>query len=137
MNQIKKTIRFFIFNEWTWSVLGAFFAYFLLNLGPQEIDGVAIGYYAINWPQALIATAGAMSGLMAIARIGMWFNARILHNWIWKKRDSENPGYNYSPIDFKYLSGWQRTLISIAFFFFLFTLSFFMFLQFLKMGAPL
>jgi hypothetical protein len=137
MSHIKNIVRFFILHDWMYSVLGAFFAYFLLNLGPQEIAGVAIGYYAVNWPQALIATAGAMAGLMAIIRIGMWFNQRILHNWIWAKKDLENPDHKYSSTDFKSLSAWQRTLLSIGFFFFFFTVGFFLFLQFLKMGAPL
>ena len=135
MKLLKGIVRFVIFQDWTWSVIACFLVYFGMQWGPQEINGIPVAYYAINWLQALAATAGVMSGLMAIVRIGMWFNVRIAHNWFWsKKKEDEKLSHKRSPVDFINLTAWQRTvvvlLISLCFFFF----AFFLFLQFLKMG---
>lgn len=105
----KRILRFVIFHDWTWAVAFSFMVYWLTNWGPPSIGGVAMEYYAINWMQALMATAGILSGLFSLARLGLWFNIRGFHNFIWGKKDDGTGKRDIPSItDFNNLKPWQR-----------------------------
>lgn len=135
-----KIKRFLFMHDWIWSVAFAFFAYLFVNYGPPQVLNMPMVYFGINWLQPLIATAGIMAGLFAIARLGMWFNTRKLHDFIYgQKNHHENgPEYNnYSFTDFKKISAWQRLLLAFFFLFVLLTMALIVFLKFIPLNAPI
>lgn len=123
---LKKLKRFIVFHDWTWSVVFAFLTYWVSNWGPPSLMGVPMTYYAINWLQAIVATAGVMAGLYSIARLGLWFNLRKLHQYIYGQKNErqstdelseqrrEQPTYNnYSFADFKKIEPrWVKLLFA-------------------------
>lgn len=143
---MKKIKRWVLLHDWVWSVAIAFLSYWLLNLGPASVGGVAMEYYAINWIQALIATAGIMAGLFAVARLGLWFNLRKVHDYLWgKKYRVEESGIEYREYklysfeDFKNLKAWQKLLLVSGWLVFFFSAALLVFLRLLSAAsvAPL
>lgn len=84
---LHKLKRFVLVHDWTWSVLLTFFAYMFVNYGPPVLFNVPMAYFTINWIQPLVATAGVMSGLYSIARLGLYFNIRKMHDYMYGNKN--------------------------------------------------
>lgn len=139
---MKGVKRWLLMHDWIWSVAVAFLSYWFLNMGPSSVGGVAMEYYAINWIQALIATAGIMAGLFAAARIGLWFNLRKVHNYLWGKRYKvEESGIEYREYklysfeDFIKLKAWQKLLFASFWLVFFFSVAVIVFLRLLAAAS--
>ncbi|BAV09391.1 hypothetical protein SAMN05421788_101828 [Filimonas lacunae] len=139
---MKKIKRLLLLHDWMWSVAIAFVCYWLLNLGPASINGVAMEYYAINWMQALLATAGIMAGLFAVARLGLWFNLQKIHHYVWGKRYKVPGSWEgakeyrlFSFEDFKTLQPWQKLLLASVWVAFLFSAALVVFLKLLSAAS--
>lgn len=137
-NIYKKVRRFLLLNDWIWSVLGAFFLYQLINIGPATIFDVAVAYFQINWLQPLVSTAGVMAGLFAIMRLGMYFNLRRKHDYTWGKRDKTSGEFKLEAFDdFKKLTPWQKHLSVTFWLVFLFATALIVYLSHIPTAAPL
>jgi hypothetical protein len=132
----KRIIRFIVFHDWTWGVIFSFLAYWFTNWGPPSLGGVAMEYYAVNWIQAIIATAGVMSGLWSIARLGIWFNLRGFHRYIWGRKDQATGKTQYKDCsrDFRALLPWQRFALVSFFVSLFFVAAILIFLKFLSLA---
>lgn len=82
-------------HDWIWSVSITFFAYLFVNYGPPQIFNVPMAYFTINWIQPLIACAGVMSGLYSIARLGLYFNIRRMHVYMYGEKKGTNKITDY------------------------------------------
>lgn len=100
-------------------------------------------YYAINWIQPLIATGGVMAGLFFIARVGLWFNLRVLHRYIYPKKkyfgdDKEEQVSEKKEryLDFKNLQPWQKLAFSSFWLALFLVVAALVFLKFLSAAVP-
>lgn len=136
MNKLK---RFLIFHDWIWSVALAFAAYLIINFGPPQVFNTPMAYFTINWMQPLIATAGIMAGLFAITRLGLWFNMRKLHKYLYGKKNksgTEHTYFNPSYADLKNILPWQRLLFLAIFLLSFFFAALLIFLSIMPLSPP-
>lgn len=95
-----------------------------------------MAYFAVNWIQPLMATAGVMAGLFVIARLGMYFNLRKFHRFIYGEKYEDGKFYNASENDFSQLLPWQKFLL-VSFWLLVFlAIATFVFLRFIPLSAP-
>lgn len=133
---MKKLRHFLLMNDWIWSILLAFGAYQLINYGPPKIFNTMMAYFSINWMQPLIATAGVMAGLFTIARLGLFFNLKKLHEYGWGKQAEDGKYHLPSYTDLKSLKPWQK-LFFLSFWLLLFiVIALIVFLRFIPLAGP-
>lgn len=138
---MKRFLRFLAMNDWLWGVPIAFITYWLLNLGPSEIGGVPMTYYAINWVQAGLATLGCLSFIFCIVRFLLWFNLRRIHHYLYGKECKDEKGEGkkvfrlFSLEDFKTMTALQRFTFGSIWLATFLIITVFVYSKFLSAGA--
>lgn len=135
MSVVKNVTRFFLFHDWIYSVIICFVVYWLVNLGPATLGDVGMSYFAINWIQPLISTAGIMAGLLAVMRIGSWFYFKKIHRYVWGHKYKDGNYHLFSQEDFKTLQPWQKLLLSFGVLSLLFAAGLIVFLRMLALAG--
>ena len=128
---MKKKILFFLQHaDGIWSVPLAFTVFWLVGVIFSAVFGMAVGTYDMAFIQPLFLSAGVVIGATNIAVLGLYFTFRGLYRYLYGQQDADGRWVNFSKIDWKKLTQWQRYLIAFGFFLVFFSAIIIVYLKF-------
>lgn len=117
-NTDMKRIKFILSHiDGIWSVPLAFFIFWIAGLFISAIFGYGTGTYDPGFIQPLFLASAVVIGATNVTVWGLYFTFRGLYRYFYGQRDDSGNLINYSKIDWKFLSKWQRFVIAFAVFF--------------------
>ena len=103
-----------------WSIPLAFLVFWLVGILMETLFGYTTAVYDISFMQPLFLASGIVIGAVNVTILGMWFNFRGIHRFIWGYKNSDGMIINKSKDQWEKLTPIEQLRISLWVFFLLF-----------------
>jgi hypothetical protein len=110
---MKKFLHFLQLRDGIWSVPLTIAAFWLIGVIIQAVFGYGAGSYDPAFIQPLLLAATVVIFATNLANVGLWFNFRGIHRYLYGYKDENGQWINPSKEDWKQLAPLHRLLLTL------------------------
>lgn len=110
---MKKLLHFLQLRDGIWSVPLTIAAFWLIGIILQAVFGYGTGSYDPAFIQPLLLAATVVIFATNLANVGLWFNFRGIHRYLYGYKDENGKWINPSKEDWKALQPLHRILLTL------------------------